>query len=205
VVFFLSLEFPQDYSEMLAAMSAPLSVLIAVAGGIFGLRKHKDNQLFRLGLESSFAKHLFNKQVEFYEQYCNKLDELRNWLLEKGIPDESNSKDFFNHLRELILLGGKFEKWLSEKQVKEIRSIEQNHIELHTDAGLTAAHGRSGKERDKEREYLEKASGKLEELLGEDGYDKYKNELKRVFYISDVVYIQEHVVVRGGKLAKEKD
>jgi hypothetical protein len=205
-VFLLALSYPvSGYGDVLSATSTLFAAGATLLGIWFGLEKYKKDQLFKLGIQSSFAEELFKKQREFYEAYLNKVGEIESWIWINGDPVRKNKDDFVALIRELVLLRKSHEKWLSKKQLEKINKIENKHLKMNADSGLAIAFENESTETMKEKRAraLDRLFAAVSELLGEDsGYEKYRDELKEVFLVNDIVRMQEYVISKNGEIPR---
>jgi hypothetical protein len=57
--------------------------------------------------------------------------------------------------------------------------------------------------KEKRARALDRLFAAVSELLGEDsGYEKYRDELKEVFLVNDIVRMQEYVISKNGEIPR---
>lgn len=189
----LVLNCPNRYSDLFSAASTVFAALIASAGIFFGFQ-------FKLALELPFSKEILEKQKELYEKYIIKINDIERHLWINA--DHGDRAGFGKLFSELILLGREYNKWLSQKQQEVIKKIEQEHIELNAESQLAVALGERNNETEEQKQErlraIERASDVMTRLL-DGGYDKYRDKMRDVFHISNIVKLQESIIP-GTKL-----
>ncbi len=192
-VFLFALNCPNRYNDILSAVSTVFAAMIASAGIFFGFQ-------FKLALELPFSKEILDKQKELYEKYISKIDEI-----ERHLWINSNHGDragFGALLKDLIILGREYSKWLSQKQQEVIKRIEREHIELNAESQLAVALGERVNETSEQKQQrlqvIERASDVMTRLL-DGGYERYRNKMRDVFHVSNIVRLQEGIIP-GNKL-----